>query len=149
MFKVLSIMGKVTIENLKTNAPIRALAEDDDTKVKPGEQKEVERESFEHFIDRGDAEIIEDEDGEEPDKQPETEGVGLILRDLPHVEDVEIDLIVDEYGPHLPTIQEELTEEFLKGIDGIGPAKAEDIMDVIDELDEEIPERYQEEADGE
>jgi len=149
MFKVLSIMGKVTIENLKTNAPIRALAEDDDTKVKPGEQKEVERESFEHFIDRGVAEVIEDEDGEEPDKEPETEGVGLILRDLPHVEDVEIDLIIDEYGPHLPTIQEELTEEFLKGIDGIGTAKAEDIMDVIDELDEEVPERFQEEADGE
>lgn len=144
MFKVLSIMGKVTIKNTKNNAPIRALAKDDDTTVKPGQEKEVERDNFEHFIESGDAEVIETEDGGEPDKEPETEGVGLILRDLPHVEDVEIDLIIDEYGPHLPTIQEEITQDFLEDIDGIGPSKAEDIMEVIDELDEEVPERFQE-----
>lgn len=140
------------MRNEKNNAPIRALSDESDVKIEPGETKEVERQHFEHFITHGDARVIEQEDGEEPDQEEETEGIGLILRDLPHLEDVEIDQVIEEYGPHLPTIQENLEQDFLEEIDGIGPAKAEEIMDVIDDLDEEVPEEYKgdfEEDEGE
>lgn len=140
------------MRNEKNNAAIRALTDKSDVKIEPGETKEVERKYFEHFIKHGDARVIEQEDGEEPDQEEETEGIGLILRDLPHLEDIEIDQVIEEYGPHLPTIQENLEQDFLEEIDGIGPAKAEDIMEEIDDLDEEVPEEYKadfEEDEGE
>jgi len=143
-------MGKVTLRNTKNNAPIRAMNPDSETKIEPGQEKEVECDDFEFHIENGDAEVVETEDGEEPDKEPETEGIGLILRALPHVEDVEIDDIIGEYGKHLPTIQEEFSEDWAsENLDGIGPAKAEDIAEKLPELSEEIPEEYKPEDDGE
>lgn len=118
-----------------------------DTEVKPGETKELtgeDVEAAEHFIEKGDFEVVDGEDqvDAEPDSKSEEspgekkakKGIDSesIVRDLPYLTDDQKEQLIEEYD-NLQELQEELSQEDLEELEDIGEAYAEDIFEAIQE----------------
>lgn len=119
-----------------------------DTEVKPGEEKTLtgeDVEAAEIFIEKGDFEVLEGEDNvdADPDSQDdETEGsksqarkgvdADTIIKDLPHLNDEQREKMMDEFD-NLQELVDGVDEDYLDDFEDIGSARAEDIVEVLQE----------------
>lgn len=119
-----------------------------DTEVKPGEEKTLtgeDVEAAEIFIEKGDFEVLEGEDNVDADpdsEDEETEGsksqarkgvdADTIIKDLPHLNDEQREKMMDEFD-NLQELVEGVDEDYLDDFEDIGSARAEDIVEVLQE----------------
>jgi len=133
---------ELTVEN--TTPGTRVLR---NTRVKSGEEKTLtdsdDIEAAEHFVEKGDFEVVDGEtdveqgsspEGSEDDNSEAKKGIDSesVVKDLPHLSDEQREKIIAEYD-NLKELQEGLTQEKLEELEDIGEAYAEDIRETLEE----------------
>jgi len=133
---------ELTVEN--TTPGTRVLR---NTRVKSGEEKTLtdsdDIEAAEHFVEKGDFEVVDGEtdveqgsnpEGSEDDNSEAKKGIDSesVVKDLPHLSDEQREEIIAEYD-NLKELQEGLTQEKLEELEDIGEAYAEDIRETLEE----------------